>query len=784
MKRLVIRLSIVSVFVVPGLIAIAQARYGSDSPAAPRTETAAARDPANGAPEPIQLKPNAASPINQNPLRNKQQFEEPGLPSRLGHLPKSHATPGRVDEIPPASVVLQAPPEHQANQHSARYEAEGEPAAIAIPGDDLPADPLEMQAEADLRAYEAEEAANPRYGVVQTVANEEPIDGPAMAPPADGAYQEPARLNDRLQGSSSEPVAQGLRSVRVPNNRTRSVTPSSVLAESPATVSTPSPSDISNEPNPLRAASSSVVTPAQAPPVADPRFGQPASATSPAELPTEPRTATSVLPAPDRSISSNPSAAQLNVDDAEQGFGKPGQRTFEGPQTPSITLIKSAPEEIQVGMQCTFEIILSNAGQITADEVEVLDVVPQGTKLIGTEPAAEMNAQGDLLWQIGSMKAGDEKRLKIHLMPVAEGDIGSMATVRFQAHASARTVATRPQLKLETSSASTVMIGEDIKLTINISNPGSGTATGVMLMENIPDGMKHPAGPSLEFEVGTLAPGESRQLDLVLTAEQAGQVSNLLTAQANANLKVESETQFEVLAPALEVAVTGPKKRYLERPATYEVSISNPGTASAENVELTTYLPSGLKFMSANNAGTYDPQTHSVSWGLDELPANQAGSVELVAMPIKQGEQQVRVQGKANRGLADQAEQSVDVEGVAAVLFTVADKVDPVELNGQTTYEIVVTNQGSKDSTNVQVVALLPPGMTPVAAEGPARFSLEEDRVIFAPLPSLAPKAETTYQIKVQADRKGDQRVRVQLLTDEMQTPVTKEESTRVYADE
>ena len=57
------------------------------------------------------------------------------------------------------------------------------------------------------------------------------------------------------------------------------------------------------------------------------------------------------------------------------------------------------------------------------------------------------------------------------------------------------------------------MIGEEIPLSITISNPGSA-ATGVMLLEDIPAGMKHFAGPSLEFEVGTLAPGESRSLDL------------------------------------------------------------------------------------------------------------------------------------------------------------------------------------------------------------------------------------------------------------------------------
>jgi uncharacterized membrane protein len=327
------------------------------------------------------------------------------------------------------------------------------------------------------------------------------------------------------------------------------------------------------------------------------------------------------------------------------------------------------------------------------------------------------------------------------------------------------------------------MIGEQLTLDIKLSNPGSGAATGVVLLENIPQGLKHSAGPSLEFEVGTLAPGESRQLQLVLNAEQAGPTANVLVAHADANLEVRSTTELEVIAPALAVDVQGPSRRYLERPATYVLSVANPGTAAAKNIELTSFLPKGMKFMSANNAGQYDSRSHSVSWALDELPSQQSGSVELVAMPIEAGDQQLRVEGKAGGGLEDQKQQSVLVEGLAAILFEVADLNDPIEAGGETTYEIRVVNQGSKDSTALRVVCLLPQGMKALSATGPTRYDLEADRVIFSPLGRLAPKADTTYTVKVQALQPGDQRIRVQILTDEMKSPVTKEESTRVYSD-
>jgi hypothetical protein len=74
--------------------------------------------------------------------------------------------------------------------------------------------------------------------------------------------------------------------------------------------------------------------------------------------------------------------------------------------------------------------------------------------------------------------------------------------------------------------------------------------------------------------------------------------------------------------------------------------------------------------------------------------------------------------------------------------------------------------------------------MRPIAAEGPTRNTINGNQVFFEGLARLAPKADTTYRIRVQGLQPGDLRIRVQLLTDEIRTPVTKEESTRVYADE
>ncbi len=434
-----------------------------------------------------------------------------------------------------------------------------------------------------------------------------------------------------------------------------------------------------------------------------------------------------------------PAGAQrsLQQDSLTEGSGRPGGKQLEGTQSPSLSIEKTAPAEVQVNKPAVFQIVVRNTGQTPAVAVEVRDQVPKGTRLVSTTPRAAQTPQGELLWSLGTIKPGEETSLQMELVPLAEGEIGSVATVHFAAESSVRTHATKPQLTLEVKVQPEVMIGDEITLSIKMSNPGSGAASGVLLQEAVPDSLEHVAGPELEYEVGEIKPGETRQLELTMKAVKAGKFTNTLYARGEGAAQAECKTEMEVIAPALDLALEGPKRRFLDRQATYTVTVSNPGTAAAKQVQLLTRLPPGLKFVEANNAGQYDAQARSVHWLLDELPANEMGSVTLTVLPVEAGEQPLQVESTADRGLSAKREQMVVVEGVSAILFTVADVADPVEVNGETTYEIRVVNQGTKAATNLQLVTILPDEMKPTGGEGPTRHVVDGQRVLFDPLAAI-----------------------------------------------
>jgi uncharacterized repeat protein (TIGR01451 family) len=477
-----------------------------------------------------------------------------------------------------------------------------------------------------------------------------------------------------------------------------------------------------------------------------------------------------------------PSAAP-DLDLEVDGTGKPGERALEGPQRPSLEVQKYAPAEIQVGKPAKFVVQVRNVGTQGAEKVTIRDEIPEGTRLVSTMPAAETDGT-QIVWTFDKLSPGEDRTVEMQVMPTAEGEIGSVATVSYSAQASVKTKCTMPQLAIRMTAPAKVMVGQQQRVKIELRNPGSGDATGVMLFENVPPTVKHAAGPALEFEIGTLPAGETRELELVLTAEKAGKTVNVLSARADGNLQVQQQVEFEVVAPELSVDVNGPERRYLERPATYEVSVENPGTAPAHDVQIVTKLPKGMKFLRANNMGEYDAATHAVYWSLAELPEGEKGTVEVVAMPIEAGPQTLAVEGRAGQGLADATQRQIVIDGLAAIMFEVRDLEDPIEVGRETGYEIRVVNQGTKAATNVQIAVKLPAGMQLVSAEGETQHVEQQGTVIFEPLEQLAAKADTVYRVRVQGTAAGDQRVTVEVNTDDLAQPIRREESTLVFGDE
>ncbi len=413
---------------------------------------------------------------------------------------------------------------------------------------------------------------------------------------------------------------------------------------------------------------------------------------------------------------------------------QPGSRFLDGSQNPVMQIQKRAPEEITVGKKTSFAIIVRNAGNAAAHDVTVLDRIPRGARFAEASPNVNPTADGLLVWKLGEMGPGDEKTINLQIIPEIEGEVGSVASVHFAAQASVRSMATAPQLDLQVDSPSPVVIGQGQMIAVTIRNTGTGVARGIRLEADIPAQLKHESGENqLEAALGDLRPGESQRLTLNVAAVQPGQSVCPLRAINEDGIQAQNQFNVDVRAPQLQATIAGPARRYLERQATYQVVISNTGTAMAQNLFFDVHLPVGLKFVSADIAqATYHPETHSVTLGLAELNAGAKATFAVSVLPVELGPQGIRISATGDLGISAEAKGQVVVEGLSELAFTIGQDNGTVEVGATTTYAVQVSNVGNQSDKNVQLQIQLPEGAKLLKVDAPVDHRDEPGRLTFA----------------------------------------------------
>jgi uncharacterized repeat protein (TIGR01451 family) len=215
------------------------------------------------------------------------------------------------------------------------------------------------------------------------------------------------------------------------------------------------------------------------------------------------------------------SAAQDSSPVALLGTGKFDPNVPFTPQSPELRIEKVAPAEAELGEPIIYSIKVRNVGQNTAHNVVIEDRVPKGTELDGTSPRA-YEIDGKLVWKLDAMKPGEEKTIHLRVIPREPGEIGSVATVSFSTSVAARIKVTAPKLSIQMHGPQEAVVGDEVKYRFHIQNAGEGDAKGVWLRTILPPGLKHPNGDDIEYEIGTIAAGESKDIELALEAAQPG----------------------------------------------------------------------------------------------------------------------------------------------------------------------------------------------------------------------------------------------------------------------
>ncbi|WP_166828899.1 DUF11 domain-containing protein [Thalassoroseus pseudoceratinae] len=460
-----------------------------------------------------------------------------------------------------------------------------------------------------------------------------------------------------------------------------------------------------------------------------------------------------------------------------------------GAASSAVMLKWKKVSEINVGQACHMELMVQNNGQHPAHDVTVQGYFADSVRFLKETSPAPVVKPSNLVWMLGSLQPGDVRKIDIRFVPTKRGELAASAFVRYTSGVATTMNVAEPLLEVALTGPSEVQLGDPASQIIAVTNPGTGIAQNVDIKALIPPGLEHPAGKQLEMNIGSLNPGETRQVRLALAAIKGGEHSVQVIAEARQSnggetyLRKVTQSSVRVISPSVKIAMNGPGLRYKGRDAVYRIQVTNDGTAVSNNVRVLHKLPAGFEFVNAENGGKYDASSRSIGWFIGQLGAGQTATVTTTLKASALGEQEHLVSALTDQGTRAQSKFQTKVDGVAALVLEVSDQYDPVEVGADTYYEVVIRNEGTKAAANVMLACQLPNGVQLTNTDGPTQASKASDVVRFQPLPTLAPGKTVTFRVGVKGQKDGYQRIRAQLVSDSIPEPLTVEELTRFYGE-
>ena len=182
-----------------------------------------------------------------------------------------------------------------------------------------------------------------------------------------------------------------------------------------------------------------------------------------------------------------------------------------------VRLEKSAPATVALNEPFSYNYTVTAKDDVK--KVVVNEQIPAGTVYVSSDPQAEVKGSS-VTWTLFNLEDGQNVPLALVVKPTAAADLSSCATIVAFPEACTTTSVGVPELAIvKTTPNEQVLINTGVPWDITVTNTGNFCAYDVVVTDTLPAGVTHESGNSkLVTELGTLAPGESRDITVNSTA--------------------------------------------------------------------------------------------------------------------------------------------------------------------------------------------------------------------------------------------------------------------------
>ncbi len=331
------------------------------------------------------------------------------------------------------------------------------------------------------------------------------------------------------------------------------------------------------------------------------------------------------------------------------------------------------------GATLTYQIQVSNPGDLPAKDVLATDAMPEGLTLLASNPPAEV-AGRQLRWRLGDLGARQGRTISVSFRADKPGCISNCTevvaagglrvsdcattTVAVASPSPPASLSSPPSaqssLEIRVTGPSQAAVGSKVKFEIALTNRSPTPVTGLVITERLDPGLENPAvnqRHAIERLLGDLAPGASQRVNVTLGVTRPGRLchtievsgKNIAPSSQQACLMGVAETaapgpgvpagpsgpsvvpplggpeqskpQPNPIRPSFSVKKTGPKHRIKGETADFSIELANTGSIAVRNIKVLDHYDPALLPKYATDG--YRVEDGGLAWTVDELPGGQ-----------------------------------------------------------------------------------------------------------------------------------------------------------------
>jgi uncharacterized repeat protein (TIGR01451 family) len=316
---------------------------------------------------------------------------------------------------------------------------------------------------------------------------------------------------------------------------------------------------------------------------------------------------------------------------------------------PKLAIESVVPAQTLVDEPATVKFTVTNPGTGDTSGVVIDGQLPEGVQTL--------DGQSTVKFDVGNLPAGASREFVVQVKSATTGAYALKAVATSGDGLTAQTGdvkldVRRAKLELTATVAADWMLDRPLACTYKVKNAGDGDARGVRVEVALPQGLGFVSateGGALvaegaRWELGTIAAGQERTVELRVTGPAAGEFD--LAAKASADFTepaaAASKTRLKgIAALALEV-VDNEDPVAVGGEVTYTITVKNQGTAADKNVRVECQIEDGMVLASAEGVtkqeGSGEPAKSFAFQSLDTLEPGQSATWTVKVKAEKAGD--------------------------------------------------------------------------------------------------------------------------------------------------